>query len=186
MHCQLVNGTQLWVHAGLKVIRWAVLCMGTTWSGHKEIYWLVSCFSKRTLNIKSIKHAHKCTCMTHWQASSNSQNHVTCKDQLVSGGLCIKRCFQYEERKKAHYSFNSIWIREKMQLFLVRYSWIVSVQRITMETELKIPFAAEKEGNANYTDLWLMLGSYNCSHAELHLIYMLFETVNDYTTVTQI
>lgn len=50
-----------------------------------------------------------------------------------------------------------------------------------METELKIPFAAEKEG-----DLWLMLGSYNCSHAELHLIYMLFETVNDYTTVTQI
>lgn len=139
MHCQLVNGTQLWVHAGLKVIRWAVLCMGTTWSGHKEIYWLVSCSSRRTLNIKSIKHAHKCTCMTHWQASSNSQNHVTCKDQLVSGGLCNKRCFQYEERKKAHYSFNSIWIREKMQLFLVRYSWIVSIQRITMETELKIP-----------------------------------------------
>lgn len=109
MHC---HKSQLWVHAGLKVIRWAVLCMGTTWSGHKEIYWLVSCFSRRTLNIKSIKHAHKCTCMTHWQASSNSQNHVTCKDQLVSGGLS-KKSFQYEERKKAHYSFNSIWIREK-------------------------------------------------------------------------
>lgn len=55
-----------------------------------------------------------------------------------------------------------------------------------METELRIPSVAEKEGNANYTDLWLMLGSYICSHAELHLIYMLFETVNDYTTVTQI
>lgn len=123
--------------------------------------------------------------LTGKPAPTHMQNHVTCKDQLVSGGLCNKR-FQYEERKKAHYSFNSIWIREKMQLFLVRYSWIVSVQRITMETELKIPFAAEKEGNANYTDLWLMLGSYNCSHAELHLIYMLFETVNDYTTVTQI
>lgn len=115
MHCQLVNGTQLWVHAGLKVIRWAVLCMGTTWSGHKEIYWLVSCFSRRTLNIKSIKHAHKCTCMTHWQASSNTQNHVTCKDQLVSGGLCNKRSntkkwkrliillIQYGSEKKSNY-----------------------------------------------------------------------------------
>lgn len=160
----------MWVHADLEAEPGEQLCgyhlvrrqRDEDWSavssrGHSLIYQI-----NRTISIGQINRT--CT-QTHMHDSLATQNHVTCEDQLVSGGLCNKCFFQ----KKAHYSFLNYW-SEYNPIISWWYTYLNSISSKNNNGDwIKIPPAAKREENANYRDLWLILGSYNCSHAELHL-----------------